>query len=215
MSSLLSLPPGWIQTYTGRAFGILNPHPDDIVIEDIAHSLSQQCRYAGHCVQFASVAEHCRLMWELASKPNKRPALLHDATEAYLVDVPRPIKELLPDYKKIEHVLAAVIAAKFGVAYPWPEEVLQLDARILLDERAQNMVPFLPRSAAILEEFEGAEGFTLGDGQLEGPNGLAGYTWTKIEESGWPFHLEPLGVKLQFWSPAEAEEKFLEAFFTR
>lgn len=183
---------GWIQTYTGRRFTLLNPDPESIVIEDIAHALANQCRFAGHCLRFYSVAEHCRLMWERALF-YRRECLLHDATEAYLVDVPRAVKALIPDYKVIEHNLSVSIAKRFGLTYPWPDNVHDLDNRILLDERSQNMARYL----------------------RPGPNQVlpAGYSWGEDEADGWPFHLEPLHIRLHYWSPGEAEAKFLEAFY--
>jgi len=194
LSVLDFTPNGWIQTYTGRKFVVMDPDPECIVIEDIAHSLANQCRYAGHCLQFYSVAEHCYHLWALASPENKHVALMHDATEAYLVDVPRTVKEALGDYRPLEHKYAEIIAKRFNLEYPWPEEVHDLDNRILLDERAQNMPAFR----------NGKDNYLP-----------AGYQWCKAEEDGWPFHKSPLNVQLQFWSPWEAEEKFLEAFYAR
>lgn len=88
----------WIQTYTGKAFGLEDVNPDQIDIRDIAHALSNQCRYNGHCKQFYSVAEHCI---EMSFLPNVDPlvALLHDAAEAYTGDIVSPLKRLL-NYSK-------------------------------------------------------------------------------------------------------------------
>lgn len=90
----------WIQTYTGRQFWPLDPKPEEVCIEDIAHALSQQCRYAGHTIRFYSVAQHSV---EIALRVPRAAALwglLHDAAEAYLVDLPRPVKYLMPAYKR-------------------------------------------------------------------------------------------------------------------
>src|SRR5690606_29748913 len=92
----------WMQTFTGRRFWPLDPRPDEICIEDIAHALSMQCRYAGHCLSFYSVAEHSVLLSQHVAEPFRRWALLHDASEAYLVDVPRPIKGDLSNYRAVE-----------------------------------------------------------------------------------------------------------------
>lgn len=129
----------WMQTYTGKAFWPFDPRPDEIDIIDIAHSLANQCRYAGHCIKFYSVAEHSLLVSRLCSSENRLWGLLHDATEAYLVDLPRPIKWHLPDYKAIEIKLEIVIASRFNLPLPMPSEVKTIDDCILDLERIQNM----------------------------------------------------------------------------
>lgn len=131
----------WIQTFTGKRFMVKAPDPKSIVIEDIAIPLSRCCRYAGHCRRFYSVAEHCVLVAERASEKNKLTALMHDASEAYLVDIPRPIKPLLTNYYDLEDGIMRAIADKYGFEWPLPAEVKNLDNSILVDERDQNMAP--------------------------------------------------------------------------
>lgn len=134
----------WIQTYTGKRFYPLDPREDDIDIRDIAHALSMQCRYAGHCDRFYSVAEHSVLLSEFCEAGGRmaaRWALLHDASEAYIVDVPRPLKPYLINYKGIEAALMEVIARRFGLYSAMPDEVKRADDRILADEVAQNLGP--------------------------------------------------------------------------
>lgn len=126
----------FMQTYTGRQFYPLDPRAEDIDILDIAHSLSMQCRYNGHVQAFMSVAEHCVLMSGLVSKENALWALLHDATEAYVGDMIRPLKLHMPEYRAIEDKIMLAIAKRFGIADQMPEEVHEADSRILLDERA-------------------------------------------------------------------------------
>lgn len=109
----------WIQTWTGQKVYPLEPDADTIVIEDIAHALSQICRYAGHTERFYSVAEHSVLIAQHLVSPRewKLAALLHDASEAYLGDIPRPLKQL-PEfefYRTAEKRLQAAINEKFGV----------------------------------------------------------------------------------------------------
>ncbi|OAM73046.1 hypothetical protein [Devosia elaeis] len=136
---------GWMQTFTGRAVYPLDLRPEDIDIRDIAHALSLQCRYAGHVRQFYSVAEHsvhvarhCRQYGPEAGLEG----LLHDATEAYLVDVPRPIKPFLKSYKLIEQRAWRAIAGRFDLAPDfYCEAVHEADNRILHDERAALMSP--------------------------------------------------------------------------
>jgi hypothetical protein len=133
----------WIQTYSGRQFFPLDPRADEIHIEDVAHSLSLQCRYAGHCRRFYSVAEHSVHLARFVSAPNKLWALLHDASEAYLVDVPRPVKPALTGYKGLEQCVMLEIAIRFNLSWPMPQEVHDADMRICVDEKAQNMAPGL------------------------------------------------------------------------
>lgn len=132
----------WIQTFTGRRFWPLDARAEDVAIEDIAHALANQCRYAGHCLRFYSVAEHCVLLSRHVAPAQALAALLHDAAEAYLVDLPRPVKPYLAGYKDAERALERVIAQAFGLPSDWiTPEVHAVDNAILADERAQNMHP--------------------------------------------------------------------------
>ena len=131
----------WMQTATGRQFWPLDPRPDEVHIEDIAAALSKVCRFGGHCLQFYSVAEHCVHVANAAPAPFALDALLHDASEAYLCDIIRPIKPYLTNYLDIEARLEHVIATRFGLQWPLAREVKRLDNAILADERAQVMAP--------------------------------------------------------------------------
>ena len=128
----------WIQTFTGRQFWPLDPRAEDVDIADIAHALAHQCRFAGHCLRFYSVAEHSILLSQLVAPQSAFAALMHDAAEAYLVDLPRPIKRSMPDYVQAEERIMAAIARAFGVG-AIGEDVHAADRRILSDEAAQNM----------------------------------------------------------------------------
>lgn len=135
----------WMQLYSGKQFWPMDPRSDEIEIEDIAHSLSMQCRYAGHCLKFYSVAEHsvhiAQWLWESGYDGDTIMAgLLHDATEAYLVDVPRPVKPFLEGYKRAELSVWCAVAERFGLPVRLPEIVKEADTRIIGDERA-NMKP--------------------------------------------------------------------------
>jgi hypothetical protein len=132
---------GWMQTLSGRVFYPARPEASSIDIRDIAGALSKLCRYGGHCTRFYSVAEHSVLVAEQAPDDLKLDALLHDASEAYLVDIPRPLKKLLPEYRSIEAKLEQVIAERFRLNYPLPAEVKALDDAILSDERQAIMFP--------------------------------------------------------------------------
>lgn len=133
----------WLLTFTGKQFFPMDPKPEDICIEDIAHGLSLLCRFAGQCTTFYSVAEHS-LHVERAMKTDdvrmRLGALLHDAAEAYIVDIPRPVKHYLPHYGQIELNVEVAIAEKFDLYWPIKQPAIaSLDNRILLDERDQIM----------------------------------------------------------------------------
>jgi 5'-deoxynucleotidase YfbR-like HD superfamily hydrolase len=113
---------------------IFQPTQHMICIEDIAHSLSHQCRFNGHLPTFYSVAHHSILTAERVDPEHKLAALLHDASEAYLCDIPRPIKPHLTNYKEIEDKLMQVIAEKFGFGYPLHSDVKQADEYMLIWE---------------------------------------------------------------------------------
>ena len=129
----------WMQTATGRRFWPMDPRADDVSIEDIAHALSMLCRFGGHCLKFYSVAEHSVLLSRLAPPQYKLWALLHDAAEAYMVDLPRPLKSSLPEYKVAEAKVMRAISVRFHLHLGCPDEVKALDQAILADEREQNM----------------------------------------------------------------------------
>lgn len=129
----------FIQTYSGKPMYFLSPREEDIDIYDIAHTLSLLCRFGGHCKEFYSVAEHCvRCSWK-ASGDLKLEALLHDATEAYLVDMPRPIKQVMKQYKDIERSLDVVIRKKFGLNEEMSPEIQYIDNAMLATEKRDLM----------------------------------------------------------------------------
>ena len=129
-----------IRTYTGLPFDIKILDPDTISIEDIAHALSLTPRWGGHTKELFSVAQHCVLAaWHVA-EGYELEALMHDASEAYLQDMPAPIKSLLPDYRKLEGDLMAAIAKKFKFEYPPPPVVKEIDSALLSAEWDQVVI---------------------------------------------------------------------------
>ena len=127
----------WMQTFTGRQFFPLAPRADEVDPVDIAHALSMICRYGGHTTRFYSVAEHCVLMSHAVPKEHALAALLHDATEAYVGDMVRPLKHHMGAYRAIEHGVMFAIAVRFNLpSVEMPGSVKDADNRILLDERA-------------------------------------------------------------------------------
>lgn len=133
----------WMMLASGAPFFPFAPEPGDIDIADIARALSHICRYGGHVRRFYSVAEHCCHVAAVAPDEFKLDALLHDAAEAYLGDIPRPIKKH-PDmdgWRAAEAAVEAAVAARFGLATPMPLAVKAIDDRIILDEWAALMPP--------------------------------------------------------------------------
>jgi uncharacterized protein len=142
----------WIETLNCNFVDPLDMKPEDLRIEEIAHALSHQCRFNGYTSRHYSVAEHSvyvaryvgsALAREAAPfrpgtgswKRILRQALLHDATEAYLVDIPRPIKHALPQYKEIEERLWKVVAERFDVDEEMHPAVVEADMRICSTEK--------------------------------------------------------------------------------
>jgi 5'-deoxynucleotidase YfbR-like HD superfamily hydrolase len=175
----------WLQTFSGVQFFPLSPRVEDIRIEDIAHALSNQCRFSGHVKQFYSVAEHSvRIARVLRNQGCKNEVvlwgLLHDASEAYLVDLPRPLKrtrELGDAYQKIEQNLMKAVCQRFGLPIFQPHCVSEADHRILITEKRDLLGP-------------------------------APAPWS--EEQG--VAIEPYVWKIYPWTPDQAEAAFLEAF---
>lgn len=173
----------WMQTFTGRAFYPRDPREEDIDIRDIAHSLAMQCRYNGHVQRFYSVAEHCVHLSRAVAPELALWALLHDATEAYVGDMVRPLKVSMPDFVLVEDRIMAVIARKFGLTggtwfvdegtVTMPAAVKAADTAILLNERA-----------ALLTE----------------------------PPRPWSTDTAPLPIEIQAWAPAEAERQYLQRF---
>lgn len=163
----------WIQTFTGKQFFPLSPSLETIDVRDIAHSLSLQCRYNGHCRVFYSVADHSLRVARIVSPDHALWGLLHDAAEAYLTDLPRPIKLAVVGYDRLEDAVLQVIARRFELGWPMPEEVRRADDVMLATEmrdllgpppepwplsaapREESVVPLSPREAehAFLERY--------------------------------------------------------------
>lgn len=134
----------WIQTFTGKHFYPMSPRVEDIDIADVAHSLSLQCRFNGHCREFYSVAEHSVRVSRVL--PVERGlalwGLLHDAAEAYLSDLPRPVKMQVPLFEQAEDRLLEVIVRHFGLTeFPMPPEVKRADDTLLATECRDLLCP--------------------------------------------------------------------------
>lgn len=134
----------WIQTAHGRQMYPLDPRVDEVHIDDIGHALARQCRFAGHvrCGHY-SVAQHSVLVSQVCDKADARWGLLHDASEAYLVDLPRPLKRLqeFASYRAIEKNLMDVICERFGLPPVEPASVKWADNVLLATEARDLMAP--------------------------------------------------------------------------
>lgn len=121
-------------TFSGIKFYPLDPRPEEILIEDVAHALSLICRYGGHSRTFYSVAQHSCLVSDHLPDEFKFIGLMHDATEAYLGDMVRPLKKQMPEYCNIEDKLWLVIAEKWGLPQIIPDIVKRHDNMALVAE---------------------------------------------------------------------------------
>jgi len=134
-----------IRTYMGKWVNVFDPTLDMFCIEDISHALSHQCRFGGHLSSFYSVAQHSiqcakqAAIWGL-DKKEQLTALMHDCSEAYLVDIPRPIKRRMPEYKIIENKLMFFLSETFKFNYPLSELIHNIDNLMLQIEWDNIMI---------------------------------------------------------------------------
>jgi len=129
----------YIATYTGKQFFLLNPRLEDIDIIDIAHALAMQCRWTGHCKFHYSVAQHAYYCSLLGPESEALERLMHDASEAYISDMNRPLKHYTDAgtaYMKVEKPLQALIYAAFGCVNE-PASVKLADNAMLYAEKEQ------------------------------------------------------------------------------
>jgi hypothetical protein len=131
----------WMQTRAGLAYWPADPRPEEVLIDDIAHALAMLCRYGGHCRRFYSVAEHSICVSRLVPPEHALVGLLHDATEAYLVDLPRPVKRMLPAYRELEDANWKAIATKFCLPVSMSDCVKRADFDMCLAEQKALMTP--------------------------------------------------------------------------
>lgn len=134
-------PTGWMKTVSGHYVNILAPTMHDIRLDDIAHALSRICRFGGHTKTVYCVGEHsigvADMLWRTyRDEYLSLQGLLHDASEAYLGDVIRPLKNLMPQYKEAEERFERVISERFDLPYPMDPRVKECDSNILAWEMA-------------------------------------------------------------------------------
>lgn len=137
-----------VATYTGRYVDFVNPTPDMIDLEDIAQGLSNITRFAGQLGKFYSVAQHsCLVASAVAGVLGSEPeipkdelremvlkAILHDATEAYMSDIPRPFKRMFPEISVVEGRLLDTIFERFGLSPGLPDIIHDIDGQASIFE---------------------------------------------------------------------------------
>ena len=123
----------WSQTYTGKKFFPFDPRPEDICIEDIAHSLSMQCRFTGHSSFHYSIAQHSVLVSYFCDEKNALHGLMHDAAESFASDLNSVIKKnpQLSGYRELEDNIQKVICRKYGLSELEPADVKRADILVL------------------------------------------------------------------------------------
>ena len=164
-----------IKVSSGHYVDIQSPEPDMIDIQSIASALSKICRFGGHCPLFYSVAEHCIHAAGFAYTDGHplevvAAVLLHDATEAYLGDMVKPLKQLLPEYSKLEGKMELAVSDHFRIDFrkhrdvikhydrlmlkaekiaQWPEDNSQWEGWLEIEARPVQFKYYMPEQARI------------------------------------------------------------------
>lgn len=131
---LRDYPRGYTMTFTGKLINIKDPDPELFCVEDIAHGLAAICRFGGQTKKFYSVAEHSVICAGVAAKEIKFDLLMHDASEAYIHDIVRPVKVMLIGYEQLEEIFMTRLAEKFGFVYPLTPAISAIDDEVLQKE---------------------------------------------------------------------------------
>ncbi len=141
----------YVSTFSGNRFYPLEPRIDHVAIEDIAHGLAYQCRFNGQTCEFYSVAQHSLIVAELVAPHLQLAALLHDAAEAYLGDMVKPLKVLLPAFGAIEEKVSAIIAATFALDFSDYAPIKRADLIALATEK-RDLMPHSVERWAYLDQ---------------------------------------------------------------
>ena len=148
----------FVTTYSGVRFFVEDCNIKDVPIEDIAHALAMNCRFNGHLDQFYSVAQHSVIVSHLVPSEHRMTALLHDVSEAFLPDMPRPFKQYIHGFEEYEDRIQRAVADCYNTEYPLPESVWHIDKNIVRDE-AEAMYRVPPGWIEYYESVAGREWF--------------------------------------------------------
>jgi hypothetical protein len=124
-----------IELLNGQMFDFFNPSATELGIEEIAHTLSMVCRFAGHVRYFYSVAQHALNVSLIVDQAHRKAGLLHDTAEGFTNDIVTPLKFLVPVFKEIETTIESDMARRFGFQYPLSSEVKLADLQMLKIEK--------------------------------------------------------------------------------
>lgn len=131
---------GYITTSNSKQLDLKNPTPEMICLTDIARGLSREGRYANQTKYMWTVADHSMLVARNVPQHLKGLALLHDATEAYMRDIPSPLKKMLPIYRFTEDRMWCAIANRFDLPIIMPLEIKEADRRAMATEK-RDLLP--------------------------------------------------------------------------
>lgn len=152
MSLLIQLAEG-ISLKSGVMFNYKNPGAVRVPIGDIAHALSNICRFSGHVRHFYSVAQHAVNCSYIVPSEFAFTALMHDTAEAFTNDLPTPLKTAIPEIKDLEIRIETAMSQQFGFTFPLPEEIKLADLQMLKLEK-EFLLPNNRDTWAILENVE-------------------------------------------------------------
>jgi uncharacterized protein len=147
----------YVSTFSGNRFYPLEPRIDVVAIEDIAHGLAYQCRFNGQTREFYSVAQHSLIVASLVPIELRLAALLHDAAEAYLGDMVKPLKVLMPEFADLEDKVTAIIAGAFAIDFSEYGPIKRADLIALATEK-RDLMPHSAERWAYLDDVRALPG---------------------------------------------------------